>query len=72
MAFKIKSFKEAGINEKEDRFAVVATNGKVICDCFGVGFCNKQAAYDGFKIFNRNYKRWQTYQRKIKYENSQI
>ena len=72
MAFKIKTFGELGRETATDRYAIVATNGKVICDCFGVGFTSKQAAYDGFRIFNRKYNRWKTYQRKMKYENSQI
>lgn len=63
MAFKIKSFKEAGINEKEDRFAVVSTNGKIICSCFGNGFLSKQSAYYGFKVFSRRYKEWKKYQK---------
>lgn len=72
MAFKIKTFGELGRETATDRYAIVSTNGKVICDCFGVGFCSRQSAYDGFRIFNRKYNRWKTYQRKMKYENGQI
>ena len=69
MAFKIKSFKEAGINEKEDRFVIVATNGKILCSCSGKGFLSKESAYYGFKVFSRRYREWKKYQKKTDSDN---
>lgn len=55
---KIIKDDDLSFRKGENRYIVVSSTNKLLCNCFGHGFCSKESAYYGFNLSKKRYIEW--------------